>query len=159
MRVSLRAWLLFVPIGAVLFLHVSSDFNKLGNWDIPPLARWIPILQHYITLIPVSALQQDESGRYLALFLSHHHSVMVDLAGWSEDFHLLLPLMPVSEASNSHAPCRCSGLVFRGQKTVPFSGQWVELKVRLQVVCPWMREEIFGLVLNSALRKLYKLNM
>lgn len=53
----------------------------------------IPILQRYVTLILVSALQQDESGRYLALFLSHHHSVTMDLAGWNEDFHLLLPLM------------------------------------------------------------------
>lgn len=33
-----------------------------------------------------------------------------------------------------------------------------ELK-KLQVVCPWMREEIFDLVLNSALRKLCELNM
>lgn len=30
---------------------------------------------------------------------------------------------------------------------------------KLQVVCPLMREEIFGLVLNSALGKLSKLNV
>lgn len=135
----LRARLLFVSIGAVLLIRVSSGFNKEGNWAIPPFARWIPILRHYITLIPVSALQQDESARCLALFLPHHHSVMVDLAGWSEDFHLLLPLMTLSEASNSHAPCGCSGLEFRGQKTAPFLDSDL---TKLQVVCPWMREKI-----------------
>lgn len=30
---------------------------------------------------------------------------------------------------------------------------------KLQIVCPWVKEEIFGLVLNSVHRKLYKLNM
>lgn len=133
-------------------------WSKEGNGETRPFASWIPILQLYITLILVSALQQDESGRYLALFLSHHHNAMVDLAGWNEDFHLLLPLMSLSEASNSHAPCGCSGLFFREWKTVPSSGQWIELKVKLQVFCPWMREEIFGLALNLVVRKLHKLN-
>lgn len=119
---GIRFSMLFIHVGAMLFSCTSSDFSKEENWEIPPVGSWIPILQHYITLILVSALQQDESGRYLALFLSHHHSVMVDLAGWNEDFRLLLPLMSLSEASNSHAPCGCSGLLFREWKTVPSSG-------------------------------------
>lgn len=127
----------FVHDGSMLLRCMSSSFNKEGTGEIPPFANWIPIL-HYITLILLSAHQQDGGGRYLALFLSHHHSVMVDLAGWNEDFHLWLPLMSLSEASNSHAPCGCSGLVFREGKTSFF---WTENWIRSEAASSLSSDE------------------